>query len=644
MLTDPTKGVQIKGRFGLKRAILSEDDASQRNINPTSGIDQNNTNTISDHVFGRAFDIDAIGSFANLGKSKEHYASSLHYVLSRLNTLPMQLIPDLIVFHPEVAKDLGVGEGFESESTPIKTMYPNLKFVNFEFASEHEDNIHISFSPDRGGQYIGSPGWVSKQGSQQGESSVPVNTEQDISAAKQKALTNYKSGGPDITLNELFILLSSEGPFSEEVAAIMCAVAARESVGKPSSFNGKCGETSTSWTGDYSIGSFQFNLIALMNKSNNTSSNVPIYYNGTAVDPKLYPAHELAYVPAKTNGWDSNATGKKMVELQNNGKADTDDKLWYPINQIWMLMTKWGRVDFKNQSKITTSNGFAAWGDYDNRDGTPRSECGFIFKTKFQDAVNVYLTSGKPIDTLTTWVRENLPKANPRTKDFIESWMNGDVYRDKKVDGILKDEASSKPINYGQTQTSEKTDGSNNSNESTTFTRGQIFDAANWLKQNRIPTWISKYRQDLIENGVANFQCDRFARVLSASVGLFAAAETNLTTQAWEGEAFKTTVPTQTLRNYETAGAHWEDIKNNGTENKQWYSADSETGKNPPAGYLVFWTGGKDNYGHVGVSVGGGEYVDQHTSTERPSPRKIDHATFPGGQYTYAGCSSVWSV
>lgn len=643
MLTDPTKGVQIKGRFGLKRGVLSEDDSTQRNIDPTSGLDPNNTNTISDHVFGRAFDIDTIGSFSNLGKSKEHYAASMHYVLSRLSSLPLQLIPDLIVIHPTVAKDMGVGEGFETESTAIKTLYPALKYVNFESSDHHKNNIHISFSPNRAGQYIGSPGWSSEKTDNGSQPVVSPITEEQKSEAKKKSYTNYKSGGAEITSNELFLMLSSEGPFSEEVAAVMCAVAGRESGGKASSFNGVCGETSTDWTGDYSVGLFQFNLIALMKKSSNFSADVPIYYDGSKVDSKVHPAYELAYAPAKSLGWEPNATGKKMVELKDNGKADTDDRLWYPINQIYMLMTKWGRADFKNESKITGSNGFYHWGDYNNKDGTPRSECGFIFKTKFQDAVSAYLTSGKSIDNLTSWVRSNLPKTNPRTKDYIEGWMNGEVYRDKKVDGVLKDEANSKPIVYAAPGSTEESPGSNNNNDSTTFSRSQIFDAASWLKANRIEKWVKEYRQDLIEEGVINFQCDRFARVLSASIGLFGAAETNLTTGPWEGTSFEKTVPTK-LKNFESAGAHWASITSEGTKDKDWYAADSETGKNPPAGYLVFWTGGKDNFGHDGVSVGGQEYVDQHTSNNRPSPRKIDFSDFPGSVYTYVGCSSVWSV
>jgi hypothetical protein len=303
MLTDPTRGVEVEGRFGLTRAILSEDDETTRSKNPTSGIDEKNTNTISDHVFGRAFDIDKIGSFENFGRSKEHYTASLNYVLGRLNSMPMQLIPDLIVISSDVAKDIGVMEGYDSESTPLKMMYPNLKYVNFESADEHKDNIHISFSPNRAGQYIGSPGWKAVSNSQSSTSGVSVNTEEDIENAKSKGIINYKTkSDPIITLNELFILLTEDGPFDYEAAAIMCAVAARESLLQPGAFNGKCSETTTSWQGDYSIGMFQFNLIALMNKSKNSSGPVPIYYDGSSVNRQMISASKLAYTPRSDIG------------------------------------------------------------------------------------------------------------------------------------------------------------------------------------------------------------------------------------------------------------------------------------------------------------------------------------------------------
>jgi hypothetical protein len=323
-----------------------------------------------------------------------------------------------------------------------------------------------------------------------------------------------------------------------------------------------------------------------------------------------------------------------MIELQNNGKTDTDDRLWYPINQVWMLMNKWGRSDFKNTSKISQSNGFYHWGDYGDR-----SDVGFIFQVRFQDAVDAYLKSGKSIEDLFAWVRNNLPKFNPKTKSYLEGWLNGEVYYDKPRNGNIKDETKSKPITYGGTSTEQSPGAQNDNDNEKTFTKTQVLDAANWLKAYRIQEWLSTYRKDLD----GNFQCERFARVLSAVIGTFGRREDNLVKQNWVGGQFEQTVPTPSLRQFETAFAHWQNVSS-GEQNKHWFAADSETGKNPPVGYIVYWSGGADGAGHNGVSVGAGEYVDQHTSDKRPSPRAISFKDFPGSSYKYLGCSSVWSV
>jgi hypothetical protein len=331
---------------------------------------------------------------------------------------------------------------------------------------------------------------------------------------------------------------------------------------------------------------------------------------------------------------DPNEIGREMIKLQNEGKVHTDDKLWYPINQVWMLMSKWGRNDFKNTSKISESSGFQAWGDYGER-----SDVGFIHQVKFQDAVDVYLTSGKSIEILIAWVRNNFLKFNSKTKDYLDDWLNGDVYYDKPKNGNIKDEGKSKPITYGGTST-EQSPGAGNDDGENTSTRTTVLNMANFLKAYKIPGWLSTHRPDL----GGNFQCDRFARVLSAAIGTFGGVrETNLQKDQWIGEDFKVTVHTKTLKQFETAFAHWENVSS-GKQNKDWFTADSEKGKNPPAGWIVYWSGGADSAGHNGVSVGGGEYVDQHTSNERPSPRAISFEGFPGSSYTYLGCSSVWSV
>jgi hypothetical protein len=315
MMTDVNKGVKINGTFALNRAVLSESDMTSRHSNPESGIDKNNKNSISDHVFGRAFDIRSVGDYGVI-RGKERYAVALDIVLQKLNTMPQPLMPDLIVIDPDVAKDKGIGEGFESVDTAIKTQYPNLKYVNFEFGPEHTENIHISFSPQRGGKYIGSGGWKTSDASAQkfDENGNPIDNSASLTSAKEKAYKNYKNGGPAITLYELFIMLSQEGPFSDEAAAIFCAITGRESGASPAAYNGKCSDGKTSWGGDVSIGMFQYNLISLIKRSTNTSNDVPIYYDGSAATKQLVKAHRLMYSATEASSWDPNAVAKKLVE------------------------------------------------------------------------------------------------------------------------------------------------------------------------------------------------------------------------------------------------------------------------------------------------------------------------------------------
>lgn len=647
MMTDVNKGVKINGTFALNRAVLSENDKTTRHSNPESGIDKNSKNSISDHVFGRAFDIRSVGDYGVI-RGKERYALVLDIVLQKLNTMPQPLMPDLIVIDPDVAKDKGVGEGYGEVDTAIKTQYPNLKYVNFEFGPEHTDNIHISFSPQRGGKYVGSGGWKTSDATAQllDENGNPIDNSASLTSAKEKAYKNYKNGGPAITLYELFIMLSQEGPFSDEAAAIFCAITGRESGASPAAYNGECTDGKTSWGGDVSIGMFQYNLISLIKRSTNTSNDVPIYYDGSTATKQLVKAHRLMYSATEASSWDPNAVAKKLVEIYNinekkeESKSTTDDRLWFPINQVWMLMDKWGRSDFKNVNKIDGSNGFFHWGDYNNSDGTPRSDCGFIFGTKFQNAVNVYLTTGKPIETLEDWVRVNFKKSNKRTINYIEQWMDGTVFYSSPKDGSLINEEASGIITYEVDVVSSQGAGGDGSPAS--FTKNQIEQAADWISTNKIPQWLAKYRPDL----EGNFGCDRFARVLSAALGLFGPAQTALFTDEWTtaGNAPEYTVPTPSLSSFPTAGEHLSNVK---SSTSSFHGPDTETGKNPPAGYLVFWQGGDDGYGHSAISIGNGQYVDQHDESqgsERIRPRNINSTTFPGSKYSYAGASSVWSA
>lgn len=647
------KELAFLGVFGLKRAILSEDDKTTRYSNVESGISKDATNAISDHVFGRAFDIRSVGKYSNLGASKETYAQALDDFLAKLSLLPAPLIPDLITIHPDVAREKGIGEGFESINTPIKTQYPQLKHVNFEFGTEHTDNIHISFGPQRAGVYMGQTGWKTTPLTSKDDFSDITDNSGAIDKVKDKAYSNYKSSGVAFNLYEIFVLLTKEAYFSDEAAAVFCAIAARESGTNPSSFNGQCFENSSSFSGDFSIGMLQFNLLSLINKQSNTARDVFIYYNGSSVVQQAVPVHKLMYVKPEASSWDPNAVARKVIQIYSDaekakepnsaGKAKitTDDRLWYPVNQAWFLRSKWGDGFAKNTKIIDSSSGFYHWGDYDvvnNGVKSPRSDCGFIFKTKFQDAVSVYLTTGKPIKTLEDWVRNKF-KENPRTNPYLEQWMDGTVFYSKPKDGSLIDENSSKPIVYTPSPDS-IIPGADGGGEVPSFQRADIEACANWFTSNRVTQWLSAYRSDLD----GNLGCDRFARILSAALGLFGRAEIDLINQPWSAVGTKNvdaTVPTATLRQYETAAVHFNDLKANG----KIISANQSDGSNPPSGWLVFWSGGDDGYGHVGVSIGGGLYVDQHTEAEgsnKVRPRSISSTTFPGSKYTYEGSSSVW--
>jgi len=191
-----------------------------------------------------------------------------------------------------------------------------------------------------------------------------------------------------------------------------------------------------------------------MSKKNNASTGVPIHYDPLSSQNPVNTsilAHQLAYLPSISQGLESNEVGKKIVSLQDTGKADVHPALWYPINQVWSVMTKWGRKDFMNTKPLCSSGGFAAWGDYDVRDSNgdmvPRSQCGFIFQVKFQDVVTAFIGSGRPLQDLEAWVRQNLPVYNPRTAEYIDDWMSGTVFLSQfDANGNLKDLSKSAPI------------------------------------------------------------------------------------------------------------------------------------------------------------------------------------------------------
>jgi hypothetical protein len=440
LLTDK---IGFSGGFGIDRAIVKDTAENKAGINGSDAQASSSKGTvISDHVFGRGFDIMQIGRtresiLAFQPENVNDYENKLEFLLEALSTVPMPLLPDLIMIHPEVAARLGVSDGLEGPATAIKSKYPNLKYVNFGTDINHKDHIHISFSSERGGKYIGSEGLITSTNT----GTPPVVTDETqaaITTGRQKARISFMDNFDQLSELELFSILT-ERFFEPEPAAIFCAIAAREGNRRPGSFNGKCKVNSNgSWGGDYSIGFLQYNLIARMKKSSDYADEVPIYFDGTKdlSTPAMVKVSHLAYKKGADANLSNNAIGAKMVELQNKGKPETDPRIWYPINQVGF--TAFSAFNYSGTPISRGGAGFGPWGDYSDR-----SVCGFIFNIEYQDVVSVYLTTGKDIAILEEWIKKNITAtSNKKAASYLSRWMMGSVFDSK---GVLK---STKAINY----------------------------------------------------------------------------------------------------------------------------------------------------------------------------------------------------
>lgn len=149
-------------QFGVHRQDGRQD--SRPNV---SGSE---SNSITDHAFGRAVDIMSVYSAydqverkyaknLNAITTKEGHVYQLDLILKKMNAMPQHLIPDYIA----------VGAKFVDESydyygkykgSKLTSMYPNLRFLKLkrDESGAHNNHFHISFSPERGGRYLGRNG------------------------------------------------------------------------------------------------------------------------------------------------------------------------------------------------------------------------------------------------------------------------------------------------------------------------------------------------------------------------------------------------------------------------------------------------------------------------------------------------------
>lgn len=226
MLLQMTNTIYIQGGTGSDRTIVGPNHA------PLSA----DANSVSDHAFGRGFDIfhvgDTLDKPISLVQNLDSFRRGLDIFLSTLQKLPRELHPDLVIVHDQLASELGILQnGLESATAAVRTKYKGLSpYINFSADSSHRNHIHISFSPQRAGIFLtpSSTEFVAALGGSSSTSGTNTITVTDTNFDKFKN-SYFNKPKETLSADEVMNMLLSTGLFSEEVAAVFVGIAERES-------------------------------------------------------------------------------------------------------------------------------------------------------------------------------------------------------------------------------------------------------------------------------------------------------------------------------------------------------------------------------------------------------------------------------
>lgn len=444
----------IKGELGIDKAIdITKQNAFYRTLASNSSV--------NDHVFGRGFDITQIGSkdgrfnvdLRTEGRNVSKHRQALTEFLEVLCTAPADILPDMISFHSALGAEFGIIPDNEPVTSVIKTQYPQLKFVNFYSDVNHQTNIHFSFSAQRAGQYSGpggelrSPGdfMVPAPGGDIGDpvTGIPPSRQPDLRSPK--FTQNYADNRTGtISVQDVFDLLRGT-LYSDEVAAIFCAILFRESSAMPANINGNY------TSGDFSVGLFQINL------RSGAHGTKDFYLPVGEVKKKGY---QIGYKNWQRDGINSaQAFDSKVAAVYDSaggGSAGNnacfelvDRAVWVPMNQAYMLWVthRSGRPDDlppKNLpqsqrlgAQVETGYCFQPWGDYNSTTW----QYGFIGAVEFKDAYDVYKTCGKDPVLLARWVLsmfDTPAAAGSKSKPYALDWVQGKIFPVNDTRGTIQ--------------------------------------------------------------------------------------------------------------------------------------------------------------------------------------------------------------
>jgi len=424
-LSSDTGGSPLKiiGGLGAFRASGSSDQAANLNELVSGG-------SITDHAFGRAFDFTSITlsgeTLRPLSSGIEAYKAHLENLLLKLSTAPWHILPDFIMVNSWVGQDYANGKT-NGTTNKLSERYPNLKFVKIILDSNsHSDHIHMSFSPQRGGIYVGENGALSavySQGDVNANNGGSSGTRPDSAPLNinTSALTKIYTDQSKMTDIEVYTLLKEYGNFSSEMAAIFTAISFRESSWKPRVVN------NDSFVGLFQIGTKE-------SWSRDLLIDIQLPYEGSSKMWQLVLKDKAEITSLTGDAIQEFIDSRSRSENHAEFYAGSSDELWIPVNQVRMLRSK---LSQRNYAKEVTSGNtrftcvFFAWGESFLKNS-------WMTSVDFQKAKSVYIKAGGDVETLKAWVLKTVPKdstawykfddAEHSDKTKIEAWVNEEVY------------------------------------------------------------------------------------------------------------------------------------------------------------------------------------------------------------------------
>lgn len=427
-----SKGYKFKGGLGAHRG--SDPKQMGPNTSPLSSGTATDKTVLTDHAFGRGFDIDYFVNSGEkalvVGGSATEYMRQLDILLAVLNTVPKHLLPDQVVIGNWCSKEY-IRTGTSSQIGKLVEKYENLKYVSISMdsptSSVHKTHIHISFSAYRAGKYTGSGGALASLNGQSGPNSTVVAAvrkkleESDIGLEYQDK--SYIKDDSRLTDLQIFELLYTIANLNAEIAAVFTALTYRETRNRPYSAN-------------------KYGFFGLLQYGTRTASGGDIEVDLLIPTKEKVKMWELAFKNWRTELYEEKRITEKNIEsilkkIQNTpnvGKEYYDERAWIPKNQMSILRGKLGQPNIKKQidslGNKASRSVFAPWGEL-------FLSHGWIGGTSFYLAADIYTkATGLEVSKLQDWLRANVPKdsvvwekdPNYGDRPKLEVWMDLTLY------------------------------------------------------------------------------------------------------------------------------------------------------------------------------------------------------------------------